>query len=69
MPYKHFWAGVGVALWPFKGGSATNPKPKRPHKPLWRGYLVALTDENINSGWKAIQSAPKSPILPPRELR
>ena len=59
MPYKHFWAGVGVALWPFKGGSATNPKPKRPHKPLWRGYPVALTDEIQKVAPKNLKMAPE----------
>ena len=45
MPYKHFWAGVDVVLGPFKGGGATNKTKNVPHKPLWRGYYVELTDE------------------------
>ena len=46
MPHKHFWAGVGVALGPFKGGSATNKTKNVPHKPLCRGCPVALLCEN-----------------------
>ena len=65
MPYKHFWAGVGVVLGPFKGGSATKTKRKRPQKQLWRGYHVALADGNTNPEWETGHSAPKSRQMAP----
>ena len=66
MPYKHFWAGVGVALGPFKVCSATNKTKNVPHKPLWRGYHVALTDGNTNPEWETGHSAPKNRKTAPK---